>query len=463
MIGNILGLMPMLVLFLGSVAALFLPARRSLVFGACCALLAAATACWPEPPGAAETPLIATHLFARGCTILWSLFGASACLLAGRYRRGSRLPGPEFAALTLFTVLGMAILSAATSLVSLFLGLETMTLGFYILIAFDRQNPTGAEAGLKYLLPGLVASALLAFGTALVFTATGTFALPDAVTLSMAGASMHGIALLGWTLIVCAVAFKASLAPFHLWTPDVYQGAPAPVTALLASGSKGAVFAVLLSSAPIALLLPMRPLLTGLAALSMIVGSFAALPQTNLKRMLAYSSIVHMGYLVLAVLVGGDSGLKTGLFYLISYAAATLAAFGLLASLSEDGEEPQQYAALEGLARRSPWRAAILCGALLSLAGFPPMAGFMAKMVLFTSSLSAGFRELVILALLSSLVSCYYYMRPILAMFRRSPIQGCLLPPSLTEGVVLGLWSIIMLTGGFYPEPIFLWIASLVP
>jgi NADH-quinone oxidoreductase subunit N len=460
---NLWALLPLLVLFVGSVSVLFLPKRWALIFGAGCALLAAVVARWLHPDNVSGTALISSSAFARGCTTLWALFGASTCLLAERYRTARRLEAPEFAALTLFAVFGMAVLSAATSLVGLFLGLEAMTLAFYVLIAFERDNPTGAEAGVKYLLPGLLASALLAFGIALVFAATGTFALPGAVTLSLAGGALHGIALFGWVLILSAVAFKASLAPFHFWTPDVYQGAPAPVAGLLASGSKGAVFAVLLASTPLTLIAPLRPLLAGLAVLSMIVGTFAALPQTNLKRMLAYSSVVHMGYLMLALLAGGRAGIEAGMFYLLAYGAATVAGFGLLASLADGGGEAQNYAALEGLARRSPWRAALLTGVLLSLAGFPPLAGFMGKLVLFSAALDAGDRWLVLLALLTSLISCYYYLRPVFCMFRTGQKSAEITPVHLSEKLVLAAWAAVIAVAGVYPGPFFRVLASILP
>lgn len=460
---TLLALLPLLILFAGSVAVLFVRQRWGGIFGVGIALLAAVAAWWPGAPTVSGTPLVSSGLFARICIVLWSALGAATCLLAERYRSSRGLQSSEFAALTLFAVFGMSLLSASRSLVSLFLGLEAMTLAFYVLIAFDRENPTGAEAGLKYLLPGFLASALLAFGIALVYAATGTFALPDAVILPVAGAPLHSVALFGWALILSAVGFKASLVPFHLWTPDVYQGAPAPVTGLLASGSKGAVFAALLGGVPLALVAPLQPLLAVLAALSMVIGTFAALPQTNLKRMLAYSSIVHMGYLVLALLAGRQPGGEAGLFYLLAYGAATVAAFGLIASMADSRSEPQDYAALEGLAGRSPWRAALLTMLLLSLAGFPPLAGFMGKFVLFSAALQAGYLWLVVLALLSSLVSCYYYLRPIIRIFRPGTAAATTLSARGGERLVLGLCAVILVMAGIYPGPLFRLFAAVLP
>jgi NADH-quinone oxidoreductase subunit N len=296
-----------------------------------------------------------------------------------------------------------------------------------------------------------------------VYTATGSFDLPEAVFLSAAVAPMSSVALLGWALILSAAAFKASLAPFHLWTPDVYQGAPSPVAGLLASGSKGAVIAALLGGMPLALLVPMRPLLAGLAALSMIIGTFAALPQTNVKRMLAYSSVVHMGYLVLALLADQQAGIQAGMFYVITYAAATVAAFGLLASMSDSGGEPENYAALDGLAHRSPWRAGLFTCVLLSLAGFPPLAGFMGKFVLFGAALESGYLWLVILALLSSLVSCYYYLRPIMRMFNIASKDGGESPVNGGERLVFALCAAVILIAGTYPAPFFRLVANMLP
>jgi NADH-quinone oxidoreductase subunit N len=456
-------LLPLLVLFAGCVTVLFLPARHALFFAAWWALVAIGSAWWPGVSSEVCVPLFSNGTFAKGCLTFWALIGAATCLLSERYRSNRRLAAPEFAALILFAVLGMSVLSASTSLISLFLGLEAMTLAFYVLIAFDRENPTGAEAGLKYLLPGFLASALLAFGIALLYAATGTFGLPEAVSLSMADSATSSVALLGWTLILSAIAFKASLAPFHLWTPDVYQGAPSPVAGLLASGSKGAVFAVLFGSVPLASLVPLRPLLAGLAALSMIIGTFTALPQTNFKRMLAYSSVVHMGYLVLALLTDPQSALRVGMFYLLTYGTASVAAFGLLASLSGSADEPGNYAALEGLAGRSPWRAALLTGLLLSLAGFPPMAGFMAKFVLFSAALQAGYLWLVMLALIASLLSCYYYLRPLLHIFRSAPKNRSITSVTGGERLVFALCAVIILVAGIYPSPFFRLMAVMLP
>jgi NADH-quinone oxidoreductase subunit N len=456
-------LLPLLALFVGSVTVLFLPARRALPFGAWCGLLVIGLIWWPGISSEVPAPLVSSGGFAKVCTTLWALIGAATCLLANRCCLNRRLERREFAALILFAVFGMAILSASTSLVSLFLGLEAMTLAFYVLVAFNRENPTGAEAGLKYLLPGFLASALLSFGIALVYAATGSFDLPEAVLLSAAVAPMSSVALLGWALILSAAAFKASLAPFHLWTPDVYQGAPSPVAGLLASGSKGAVIAALLGSMPLALLDPMRPLLAGLAALSMIIGTFAALPQTNIKRMLAYSSVVHMGYLVLALLADQQTGIQAGMFYVITYGAATVAAFGLVASMSDSGGEPENYAALDGLARRSPWRAGLLTCVLLSLAGFPPLAGFMGKFVLFGAALESGYLWLVILALLSSLVSCYYYLRPIMRMFNIASKDGGESPVNGGERLVFALCAAVILIAGTYPAPFFRLVANMLP
>lgn len=456
-------LLPLLVLFVGSVAVLFAPPRRALPMGVGVCLLAALGTLYPGAASAPAAPLLGSGAFARVCIVLWSLLGAATCILAARYRTVRDFAAPEFSALTLFAVLGMALLSSCTSLVSLFLGLEAMTLAFYVLIAFDRENPTGAEAGLKYLMPGFLASALLAFGIALLYAATGTFGLPEAVSLSMADSATSSVALLGWTLILSAIAFKASLAPFHLWTPDVYQGAPSPVAGLLSSGSKGAVFAVLFGSVPLASLVPLRPLLAGLAALSMIIGTFTALPQTNFKRMLAYSSVVHMGYLVLALLTDPQSALRVGMFYLLTYGTASVAAFGLLASLSGSADEPGNYAALEGLAGRSPWRAALLTGLLLSLAGFPPMAGFMAKFVLFSAALQAGYLWLVVLALIASLLSCYYYLRPLLHIFRSAPKNRSITSVTGGERLVFALCAVIILVAGIYPSPFFRLMAVMLP
>ena len=379
---DLVALLPILILALGSVTILMVgawwPARRKLMLiGSLIALVAALAAMMMSPPVAEISSLFGAGRYGRFFTVLWALVAGLTLLLSLRYGDDRQFSGGEYTALVLFAAVGMALLSSATSLVGLFLGLEAFTLVLYILIAFHRDQDAGAEAGLKYLVLGAVATGFLAFGIALIYTSTGTFHLPEALAGLAPESGMRPIALLGWAMLMTALSFKVSLVPFHLWTPDVYQGAPAPVTGLLATGSKGAVFAVLLT-----LVAGLQhgwddlvPLLWLLCALSLLVGTLCALRQDNVKRMLAYSSVVHMGFVLLALIAGGTASSTALVFYLVAYAAMTLGAFGVIASFSRPDGEPQALDDLRGAGYRHPLRSAALVVFFFCRAGIPPPAG----------------------------------------------------------------------------------------
>lgn len=468
---DLLALLPVLILALGATALLMLgawwPARRPLLLAAVALALAAALAAGALTPPIAEVArMFSAGPYARFFTILWALLAALVLLLSLRYGADRRFPAGEYPCLVLFSAAGMALLSSASSLVGILLGLESFTLVLYILIAIDKQGTRGMEAGLKYLVMGIVATGFIGFGIALVYCAGGTFHLPEALQLvATAEGGLRPLALLGWALLLCGLGFKISLVPFHLWTPDVYQGAPAPVTALLSIGSKGAVFAALLTALlglP-ALGAPLTEVLWVLAAATMMVGTLCALRQQNLKRMLAYSSIVHMGYLLTGLLAGGEAGRSALLFYLIAYAAASLGAFGVITSFSLQGEEPQDYRDLRGLGYHHPRRSAALACFLLSLAGIPPMAGFLAKFGIFHAALRADYLGLALIGVLASLLSVYYYLRPIIVLFMTKERAVCLHPGVAAEHAVLALCLSATLLFGVYPGPLLDLIRLVLP
>jgi len=463
-------LLPQLILALGGTGVLILgawvPNRRLwLMVGMALALLAALTAGVLEPPLTEVARMYATSPYARFCTVLWSVIIAATMLLSRRYADLHRFGGGEYASLLLFAGAGMSLLSAATSLVGLFLGLEAFTLVLYILIAFNRTDNRGAEAGLKYLVFGAVATGFLAFGIALIYAATGSFHFHEALAGLQLNGTLRPLGLAGWAMLLVAIGFKISLVPFHLWTPDVYQGAPAPISGLLATASKGAVVTALL------------PLLSGLgsaggdvkqviwllAVLTMLVGTLAALPQTNLKRMLAYSSVVHMGYLMIALLAGGKVGGQALLFYIVVYSLATFGAFGVVTSLALENEEIQEYDEMQGLGYLHPRRSSALSAFLLSLAGIPPLAGFFGKFGIFQAALRNGYPELAVIGILTSLVSLYYYLRPIIVLFmqERSAYQfreGC-----KEEFILLASCFAAILIFGVYPGPLLDLVAQILP
>ena len=344
-------LLPVLLLAAGAVALLLAGAWQAsyataMTYGILIALGSVAIALFYEPvSGLVGFGLFTVDRYSRFFSVLWSAAAALTLLMSFRYGQSRSFLGGEYAALILFAAAGMILLSSASSFVGLFLGLETFTLVFYILIAFHKGSSLGAEAGLKYLIMGGVATGLLAMGIALIYAATGTFHFDQAVLMPAGDQARRPLLLAGWALLLGGLGFKTSLVPFHLWTPDVYEGAPAPVTALLATGSKGAVFAalVLLFAGRDLAGSPLSSLLWLLSALSMGAGTLCALRQDSLKRMLAYSSIVHMGYLLLALLAAGSHGSGAILFYLVAYSGATLGAFAVLTALSPATAEAGSY------------------------------------------------------------------------------------------------------------------------
>jgi NADH-quinone oxidoreductase subunit N len=405
-----------------------------------------------------------TGPYARFFAVLWSVVAALTLLLSLRYGENRDFSGGEFASLVLFAAAGMALLSAATSLVGFFLGLESFTLALYILIAYHRGAASGAEAGLKYLILGAVATGFLAFAIALVYVATGTFHLPEAMATLSAARGLRPFGLLGWGMLLVAVGFKVSLVPFHLWTADVYQGAPAPVTGLLSSGSKGAVFAALVTLfAGAGAASGLVPLLWLLAAVTMIAGTLTALRQDNVKRMLAYSSVVHMGYVLVALLAGGPDGRAAVVFYLVAYSAVSIGAFGVVTSFAGAGSEPQEYSDWRGLGYRHPFRAGALAVFLFSLAGIPPTAGFIGKFGIFYAAIRADFVGLALIGILASLVSLYYYLRLVVVLFMSDETAPGFHPGSHHEHAALLVCLSVTLLLGVYPGPLLDLIGAILP
>lgn len=463
-------LLPVLILALGATGILMLgawwPARTGWIMtGVVLSLVAAVVAGLVEPTVVEVGGMYSAAPYARFFTILWSVLVAMTLLLSLRYAETHRFAGAEYTSLVVFAGAGMSLLSAASSLVGLFLGLEAFTLVLYILIAFNRGETIGAEAGLKYLVMGAVATGFLAFGIALIYTSSGSFHLPEAMQGLQQGGQMRPLGLAGWAMLLVAIGFKVSLVPFHLWTPDVYQGSPAPVTGLLATGSKGAVFASLipLFAAMGTLAFELSTVLATLAMLSMVGGTLAALPQRNLKRMLAYSSVVHMGYLMVGLLSGGAEGQRSVVFYIIVYGVATLGAFGIITSFSKRDGEPQDYESFHGLGSLHPRRSIVLSAFLLSLAGIPPLAGFFGKFGIFHAALKTDHQVLALVGILTALVSLYYYLRPIIVLFMQErpaqqPRRG-----SLNEFVVLAVCVSLVLFLGVYPGPLLELIGQVLP
>ncbi len=364
----------------------------------------------------------------------------------------------EYYALVLFAALGMMLMASGTDLIVIFLGLELMSLSLYVLAGFfSRQALASSESAMKYFLLGAFATAFFLYGIALIYGASGSTNLEKVSALIKgAGSGRDPMLLIGLGLLLVGFGFKIASVPFHMWVPDVYQGAPTAITALIATGSKAAAFAALLRVLLGAVGPDWRGLLWGLAVLTMTVGNVAAIAQRNLKRMLAYSSVAHAGYMLVALVTASPPGAASILFYLLVYTFANVGAFGSILLLERGGEEAVELGDYAGLGRRHPGLALCLGLFMLSLIGVPPLGGFVGKFYIFAAAIRGGYVWLAILGVLNSVVASYYYLRLIVYMYMREP-EGASVErlPSFAGATALAiaLWGTIQL--GLYPAPIF--------
>ncbi|NLN86122.1 MAG: NADH-quinone oxidoreductase subunit N [Syntrophomonadaceae bacterium] len=361
----------------------------------------------------------------------------------------------EWFSFMLFATLGMMIMVAAGDLIMVYVGLELMTISFYILTAYLLNDRWSAEAGLKYLLIGAMSSAVLLFGMSLIYACSGSTVFTEIYQALLAGSERPAL-LAGIVMMMAGLGFKISVVPFHMWTPDIYQGAPTPVTAYLAVASKAAGFAVLVRILLIAFpptSLDWKLILAVLAALTIIIGNLTALPQTNVKRMLAYSSIAQAGYILVGLVAANTYGLKGVLFYAMTYVFANVAAFAVTAVV-EVAEGNAELESFNGLGRRAPMPAAVMTICLLSLAGIPPMAGFAGKLYLFSGAIQGGYLWLAFIGLLMSMISVYYYLHVAKAMYIgiSSREDRVLLPVPVRIALWICLLGTILM--GVYPGPL---------
>ncbi len=409
------------------------------------------------------TGLLTVDRFSLFTTALLLAAGLAVTLLSYLYL--SPLPGPkeEFYLLLLTASLGASVLAASVHLASFFLGLEVLTVSLYGMIAYVRSSDRGLEAGIKYLMLAAVSSAFILFGMALVYAETGSLAFAGLLQRSV---DVHPLLFMsGIGMITVGVGFKLALVPFHLWTPDVYEGAPAPVTAFVATVSKGAVFAVLIRFIGVMDLRPGTALfhvLSFAAVLSMLAGNLLALQQANVKRMLAYSSIAHAGYILVAFLAGGPDGRTAAMFYLAAYILTTLGAFGTVTVLSRKDGDAASTEDYQGLAWRRPGIAAVLTVMLLSLAGMPLTAGFIGKFFLVAAGVNGALWAPVAALVAGSVIGLFYYLRLISLLFA-GPGRVVPIPPSLSpvSGGVLAVLALLVLLVGAYPGPLLEVIGSL--
>lgn len=365
----------------------------------------------------------------------------------------------EFYPLLLFSTYGMMVMASTSNLLVMFLGLEIMSVALYVLAGFARTQLRSTEASIKYFLLGAFATGFTVFGIAFVYGTTGSFEVMDVIAHFQQGGGIDTYLIIGAALLIVGLGFKVAAVPFHMWAADAYEGAPAPVTGFMSAGPKAAAFAALLRIFSFGFqdLQPLlEPLFWILAVLTMTVGNIMALRQNNIKRMLAFSSIAHAGYIMIALVVGTAESASAAALYLLCYAVTNLGAFMIISQVdaSDPHDEITSIDNYSGLGRAKPFLAVLLTVYLISLAGFPPTAGFMGKFVLFKSAVVDGHYAIVIIAVLNSLVSVYYYLRVVVKMFMTDPEKKPILVPSLPAFLTIALVIAIIavLAIGIYPQ-----------
>ena len=406
----------------------------------------------PSIPHAIEPLLIldAYSMFFLGIIIISALL---VTFLSYDYIK--RLEGvrEEYYIIIFTSTLGAALLTVANHFVLFFLGIETLSVSLYILIAFQRSKTNSIEAGIKYLILASVSSAFLLFGMALIYTAFGTMQFGEIVATLVIHQPLSPLVLSGFGMMMVGIGFKLALVPFHMWTPDVYQGAPAPVSAYIATVSKGAVMAILIRFFFILKGFSNQYLfvaISGIAILSMFVGNILAIRQKNIKRLLGYSSIANMGYLIIILLTGSAKGIQASIFYMISYFITTIGAFSVITLLSSSEYEAEKIEDFKGLFWKRPGIAIVFTLSLLSLAGIPLTAGFIAKFYVILEGMKAGLMVLIISMIINSVIGLYYYLRIITTLF--STASETKLPElSFFGNITLAIIAVSILLLGIYP------------
>ena len=372
----------------------------------------------------------------------------------------------EYFLLALFAVLGINVMISAGSLLSMYLGIEILSLSLYAMVAFDRDNGVAAESAMKYFVLGAIASGALLYGISLVYGVTGTFML-DALSQGLAGASPKNIGLiLGLVFIVVGVAFKFGAVPFHMWIPDVYHGAPTAVTLFIGSAPKLASFALtmrVLAEGLGGMTDAWQDMLVVLAVLSMAAGNVIAIAQTNLKRMLAYSTISHVGFILLGILAGTAEGYEAALFYTLTYVIMATGSFGVILLLSRKGFESDELDDLKGLNQRSPWFAFVMLVLMFGTAGVPPMVGFWAKVQVISAVLNIGLTWLAVAAVFFSVIGAFYYLRVVKLMYFDAPQEGAAIEASSGFRWVLSANALLVLALGLMPGWLLQLCASVIP
>jgi len=407
------------------------------------------------PPGMTFGTMYIADGYSTFFKIIFFINVILTVLISIKYIAIERVNNGEYYSLILFSTIGMMIMASAGDLIVLYLGLELMALSTYILAGFIRHDIKSNEAALKYFLLGAFSSAFLLYGISLIYGLTGTTDLKAiAAFISERGLTDNFSLLLSVIFFIVAFGFKIAAAPFHMWAPDVYEGAPTSITAFMSVGPKAAGFAVLgrvFMVAFVSVKVDWAMILIPLAILTMAIGNIVALSQTNIKRMLAYSSIAHAGYALLGIITANNDGLASMMNYLMIYAFMNIGAFAVIIMLRSEGFKGDNISDYEGLAKTHPLAALLMLIFMFSLTGIPPTAGFIGKLYIFMSAINAGYTWLVVVAVIFSAISAYFYLRIIMYMYMREPKTTVTLTTSFSNGVALAVTAVAVLVIGIMP------------
>jgi NADH-quinone oxidoreductase subunit N len=381
-------------------------------------------------------------------TSLFLVYTRSYITLRGMFRG-------EFYALVLFAMAGMMVMVSGQHFLTLYMGLELLSLCLYALVALDRDNARATEAAMKYFVLGALASGMLLYGISMMYGATGSLNISEVASALLNGSQDKPVLVLGTVFIVAGLAFKLGAVPFQMWVPDVYEGSPTAVTLFIGSVTKLAAFAFLiriLAQGLYVLAIDWHSMLMIMAVLSIIIGNITAIAQTNLKRMFAYSTISHVGFLLFGLMTASMNGYISSMFYIVSYVLMTLAGFGMILLLSRKGFEAEQLDDLKGLNQRSPWFAFMMLFTMFSMAGVPPTLGFYAKFAVLQAALQAGFLWLVVFAVLMAVIGAFYYLRIVKLMYFDEPTDNTPIinPPEMN--ILLSLNALALLALGIMPQ-----------
>jgi len=428
-----------------------------IVNGFCVAVLAlAGFAVVTVPPGRYELfgGSLVVDDYARFLKLLALSGSGGALILSFNWLTLQKQQKFEYGVLFLLSTLGMLLLISASDLIALYLGLEMMSLPLYVVAASNLENVKSTEAGLKYFVLGALSSGMLLYGASLIYGFTGTVAFPGIARAAAQGANIGLV--FGLVFMFVGFCFKISAVPFHMWTPDVYEGAPTPVTAFFAAAPKVAGIAIFMRATMVAfpgITHEWQQIVVFVSIASMALGAFAAIGQRNIKRLMAYSSIGHMGFALVGLAAGTAEGVQGVLVYMAIYVAMTLGTFACILAMRRDGTFVENISDLSGLARTSPTMAFFLAMLLFSLAGIPPLAGFFAKFYVFLAAIKAGLYALAVIGVLTSVVGAFYYLSIVKTMYFDEPVQGFAKMPGLLA-LVLGVTGLINLLFFAYPAPI---------